>query len=96
MLFICQKLFVFRKFGANFHKIYVYRVYQNKKGAAVQRCSIKILFRNDFANFTGRHMCRSYSFNEFAGLQPVALLKKRLRHRYFPVNLLHFFRKGFL
>ena len=47
MPFICQKLFVFRKFGANFHKIYVYRVYQNKKGAAVQRCSIKILFRNE-------------------------------------------------
>ena len=96
MPFICQKLFLFRKFGANFHKIYVYRINQNKKEAAIQRCSIKILFRNDFTNFPGKHMCWSYSFNASVGLQPVALFKKRLRHRYFPVNLLHFFGRDFL
>ena len=39
-------------------------------------------------------------FNKVAGLRPVALLKKRLWHMYFPVNFVKFLRKplgdGFL
>ena len=42
--------------------------------------------------FTGKHMCQSFFFNNVAGLRPATLLKKRLQHRYFPVNLAKFLR----
>ena len=40
-----------------------------------------------FAKFTGKHLCRSLFFDKVAGVCSVTLLKKRLRHRCFPVNL---------
>ena len=48
----------------------------------------KITLRN-FAKFTGKHLCQSLFFNKAAGLslRPATLLKKRLWHRCFPVNL---------
>ena len=76
-------------------KIYLSRINQNKKEAVFQKCYIKKLFRNDFANFTGKHICRSHFLNKFAALQSVALLKKTLQHKYFPLNLLQFFGRGF-
>ena len=45
----------------------------------------KAVLRN-FTKFTGKHLC----------LRPAALLKKRLRHRCFPVNLVKFVRTPFL
>ena len=48
------------------------------------------------AKFTGKHMCQSFSLNKDAGLRPATLLKKRLWHRYFPVNFAKFLRTPFL
>ena len=49
-----------------------------------------------FAKFTGKHLCQSLFFNKVAGLRPATLLKKRLRHRCFPVNFVRFLRTHFL
>ena len=59
-------------------------------------CSVgKGVFRN-FAKFTRKHLCQSLFLNKIAGLRPAALLKKRLRHRYFLVNFEKFLRTPFL
>ena len=50
----------------------------------------------NFAKFTGKYLCQSLFFNKVAGLRPATLLKKRLRHRYFPVNFAKFLRTPFL
>ena len=55
----------------------------------------KDVFRN-FAKFKGKHLCKSLFFNKVAGLRPATLLKKRLWHRYFPVNFAKFLRTPFL
>ena len=49
----------------------------------------------NFAKFTGKHMCQSLLFNKVAGLRPTTLLKKRLRHRLFPVNFAKFLKFNF-
>ena len=41
-------------------------------------------------------MCQSLFFNKVADLTPAALLKKKLWHRYFPVNFVKFLRTTFL
>ena len=41
----------------------------------------------NFAKFTGKHTCQSLFFNKVADLRPATLLKKRIWHRCFPVNL---------
>ena len=46
-----------------------------------------------FRKFTGKHLCQRPYFNKVAGLR---LKKKRLWHKYFPVNLLKFLRTPFL
>ena len=51
-------------------------------------CSVKNCFLKKFAKFTGKHLFRSLFFNKVAGLRPAALLKKRVRRRYFPVNFM--------
>ena len=61
-----------------------------------QRCSMKKGVLKNFVNFTGKHMCQSLFFNKVAGLRPAALLKKRLRHRWFPVNFAEFLITTFL
>ena len=48
-----------------------------------------------FAKFTGKHMCQSLFFDKVAGLRPATLLKKRLWHWCFPVNLTKFLRTPF-
>ena len=53
----------------------------------------KVVLRN-FAKFTGKLLCQSLFFNKVVGLRP-KLLKKRLRHRYFPVKLVKFLRTSF-
>ena len=42
----------------------------------------------NFAKFTEKHLCQSLYFNKVAGLRPVTLVKKRLWHRCFLVNIL--------
>ena len=44
----------------------------------------------NFAKFTGQLLCQSLFFNKVAGLSLATLLKKRLRHRCFPVNFAEF------
>ena len=48
-----------------------------------------------FIKFTGKHLCQSLFFNKVAGLRPAVLLKKRLCHRYFPVNFAKNFKNTF-
>ena len=50
----------------------------------------------DLTKFTRKHLCQSLFFNKVAGLRPATLLKKRLWHRYFPVNFAKFLRTAFL
>ena len=64
-------------------------------GSSHQRCSIKKVVLKNFAKFTGKHLCQSLVFNKVAGLRPATLLKKRLRHRCFPVNFAKFLRTPF-
>ena len=40
----------------------------------------------NFAKFTAKYLCRSLFFDKDSGLQPAALLQKRLRHKCFSVN----------
>ena len=60
----------------------------------------EVFFKKDvlrnFSKFTGQHLCHSLFFNKVAGLRPATLLKKRLRHRYFPVNFEKFLRTSFI
>ena len=49
----------------------------------------KGVLRN-FAKFTGKYLCQSLFFNKVVGLRPATLLKKRLKHRCFPVNFAKF------
>ena len=60
----------------------------------------EVLFKKgalrNFAKFTGTHLCQSLFFNKVAVLRHATLLKKRLWHRYFPVNFAKFLRTPFL
>ena len=58
--------------------------------AVSQRCSVKNVLK-PFAEFTGKHLCRSLFFNKFVGLSPTTLLKKGLQHRRFPANFAKFY-----
>ena len=49
----------------------------------------------NFAEFIGKHLCKSLFFNKFACLIPATLLKKRFWHRCFPVNFAKFLRTYF-
>ena len=54
-------------------------------GVAVRRCSFKESFLK-FPNIQRKAPVLEYYFNEVAGLQACNFTKKRLQHRYFPVN----------
>ena len=53
--------------------------------AVTQSCSVKKSALENFAKLTGNHL----------GIRSVTLLKKRLRHRVFPVNFVKFSRTPF-
>ena len=60
--------------------------YQSKtcKGTMSHRmCSIIKCVLKNFAQFTGKYLCRSLFFNKIASLTPATLLKKRPRHSAF-------------
>ena len=50
-----------------------------------RRCSVRKGFLRNFSKFTGKHLCQNLFLNKVA-----TLLKKRLWHRSFPVNLAKF------
>ena len=54
-------------------------------------CSIKNIFRKNFVIFTEKTPVLESLFNKVAGL-----IKKRLQHRCFPVNILKLFRTPIL
>ena len=58
----------------------------------VWKWSIEKSVVKNFAKFTGKHLCQSFIFIKVVGLRPATLLKKRLWHRRFPVNLAKFLR----
>ena len=49
----------------------------------------------NFAKFTGKHLCQTFSFSKVAVLTPATLFKKKLLHRCFPVNFAKFLRTPF-
>ena len=55
----------------------------------------KCVLRN-FTKFTGKHLCQILFFNKVADLRPATLLKKRLWHRFFPLNSMKFLSTPFL
>ena len=61
-----------------------------------QRCSVRKGILRNLANFTGKQQCQSLFFNKFASLRPATSLKKRLWHRFFPVNFSRILRTPFL
>ena len=63
--------------------------------AATQSCSVKKSALENFAKLTGNHLCQILLFNKVVGIRSVTLLKKRLRHRVFPVNFAKFSRTPF-
>ena len=56
-----------------------------------RRCSVRKVLRN-FTKFIGKQLCHCLFFKKVAGLRPATMLKKRLWHRYFPVNFAKFLR----
>ena len=50
----------------------------------------------NFTKFTGKNLCQSLSFNKVAGPRTATLLKKKLWHRYFPVDFAKFLRTRYL
>ena len=55
---------------------------------------IGVFFEN-FAKFTRKHLWQSLFLNKVADLKPATLLKKKLWHRYFPLNFTEFLRRTF-
>ena len=70
-------------------------VKKDKFRSSYRRCSVRKGVPRNFAKFTGKNLCQSLFFNKVAG-RPATLLKKRLWHRFFPVNLAKFLRTLFL
>ena len=68
---------------SNFDKLKPYR------SSSLEVFCKKGVLRN-FIKFTGKQLCQSLFFNKIAGLSPATLLKKRLWHRCFPVNVVKF------
>ena len=61
-----------------------------------QRCSTKKGVLKNLTKFTGKYLRQSCSFNEVLGLWSVTLLKKKLRHKFFPVSFTDFLGTTFL
>ena len=60
------------------------------------RCSIRKGVLENFAKFTGKHLCQGLFFNKVAARHLQLYLKKRLCHGSFPLNFAKFPRTIFL
>ena len=58
-------------------------------------CSQIGVFKN-FPKFMWKHLCWSHFFNNVAGFNAWNFIKRRLWHRYLPVNFPQFFKKPYL
>ena len=72
-----------------------YAVYLNLHSSSCTQMFFKIDVLKNFAMFVGKHLCWSFFFNNVAGPQGCNFIKKRLRHRCFPVNVAKFLRTRF-
>ena len=83
--------------GTAFHffKIKLQLIYAISRSSH-QRCPMRKGVLRNFAKFTRKHLCQSLFLNKVAGLNPATLLKKKLWHRFLPVNFAKFLRKPFL
>ena len=63
-----------------------------------RKCSVENGVIKKVEKFTGKYLCQSLFFNNAVrpGLRPATLLKKKLRHRCFPVKSAKFLRTPFL
>ena len=75
-------------------KVRMLKICDDTKSSHQSRSVKKDVLRN-FKKFTGKHLYQSLFFNKVPGW-PVNLLKKRLRHLYFPVNFVKFLRTPYL
>ena len=73
-----------------FHVVDQYQELKPINKSSHQRYSMKKGVLRNFTKFIGKHLCQSLIFNKVGGLRPTALLKKRLRHRYFPADFVEF------
>ena len=56
----------------------------------------KMDFLEDFALFTGKHLCWSLFLTKLQTFMSATFIKKRLQHRCFPVNIAKSLRRAFL
>ena len=72
---------------------------ENKFFCNIQKQPQEVFSENDalkiFFQSSQENTCASLFFNKTAGLRPVTLLKNRLWHRCFSVNLMKFLRASF-
>ena len=81
--------YLFSLFSFSFHVCISYFLLTPYRSRHQRYSTKKDVFKN-FAKSTGKHLCQSLFFNEVAGLRSATVLKKRLWHRCFPVNLRNF------
>ena len=70
-------------------------VFRTIKSSRPEVFCVKSALQN-FAKFTGKHLCQNLFFNKIAGLRPVTLVTKKLWHRCFHINFAKFLRTPFL
>ena len=68
---------------------------ENSRSSHLELFCQKGVLKN-FAKFIRKHLCQRLFFNIVASLRPATILKKRLWHRYFPVNFAKFLRTVFV
>ena len=102
MVYFSENVFHWSKFKARLHEIFLSRIFDllliNSRylvfqvwEVVVQRSSRPEVFCTKdvlkyFTKLTGKHLCQSLFFSKVADLRLATLLKKRLRHRRFPVD----------
>ena len=85
----------FLEFAAQLSAALIKTSFFKRYRSSHQGCSVRKGVLVNLAKFTRKHLCQSLFFNKVAGLRPATLLKKRLWHRYFPVNFVKFLRIPF-
>ena len=76
--------FYFFNSEAAVHQSSLEKLFWKSQKQTPQRCSVKEDDLKNFANFTIKHLCRSFFLIKF---RPATLLKKKLQHRCFPLRL---------
>ena len=90
---------VYQIFKTNFHFLifpWFFQLYHCNKQKQPPEVFCKKSCSQKFRKIHRKNLCQSLFFNKVTGLRPVTLLKKRLLHSYFPVNVAKFLRTPFL